>query len=49
MPLLSSSDGQIFESLKNLILRVNEHAASEDYAVMLLRTKKFKLEVKRKA
>jgi hypothetical protein len=49
MPLLSSSDEQIFESLKNLMLRVNEHVASKDYAVVLLRTKKFKLEVKKKA
>ncbi len=48
MSLLSSSNEQIFESLKNLMLRVNEHAVSKDYAVMLLRTKKFKLEVKRK-
>jgi hypothetical protein len=48
MSLLSSADEQIFESLKNLMLRVNEHAASKDYAVMLLRTKKIKLEVKRK-
>jgi hypothetical protein len=48
MSLLSSADEQIFESLKNLMLRVNEHAVSKDYAVILLRTKKFKLEVKRK-
>jgi hypothetical protein len=49
MSLLSSSDEHIFESLKNLMLRANEHAVSKDYAVILLRTKKSKLEVKRKA
>jgi hypothetical protein len=49
MSLLSSADEQIFESLKNLIQRINEHAASKSYAVMLLRIKKFKLDVKRKA
>jgi hypothetical protein len=49
MSLLSSSDEQTFESLKNHMLCVNEHAASEGHAVVLLRTKKFKLEVKRKA
>ncbi len=48
MSLLSSANKQIFEFLKNLMLRVNEHVASKDYAVILLRTKKFKLEVKRK-
>ncbi len=49
MSLLSSVDEQIFESLKDLIQRVNEHVASKNYAVMLLRIKKFKLDVKRKA
>jgi hypothetical protein len=48
MTLLSSANEQTFESLKNLIQRVNEHVALEDYAVMLLRIKKFKLDVKRK-
>jgi hypothetical protein len=48
MSLLSSSNEQSFKSLKNLIQRVNEHVAFEDYVVMLLRIKKFKLEVKRK-
>ncbi len=48
MSLLSSSNEQSFESLKNLIQRVNEHVVFEDYAVMLLRIKKFKLEMKRK-
>jgi hypothetical protein len=49
MFLLFSSDEQIFESLKNLIDKVNEYVVSKDYAVMLLRTKNFKLGVKRKA
>jgi hypothetical protein len=48
MSLLSSSDEQTFETLKNLMLRVNEHVASERYAVVLNRIKKSKLEVKRK-
>jgi hypothetical protein len=48
MFLLFSSNKQIFESLKNFMLRVNEYVASKDYAVILLRTKKFKLEVKKK-
>jgi hypothetical protein len=30
------------------MLRVNEHVASKDYVVILLRTKKFKFEVKKK-
>jgi hypothetical protein len=47
-PLASSEDGQSFESLKNLILRVNEHAGPREYAVILLRTKKSKLEITRK-
>jgi head-tail adaptor len=49
MSLFSSSDEQIFESFENLLLRVNEHVASQDYVVILLRIKKFKLGVKRKA
>ena len=38
-----------FESLKDLILRVNEHAGRQGYAVVLGRTKKSKLKVTRKA
>ncbi len=49
MSLLSSSNEQIFALLKNLIQRVNEHVAFQSYAVMLLRIKKFKFEVTRKA
>jgi hypothetical protein len=48
MPLRSLENDQIFESLKDLILRVNEHADVEDYAVMLFRIKKSKLRVRRK-
>jgi hypothetical protein len=48
MSLLSSSNEKIFETLKNLMLRVNEHVASKEYAVVLNRIKKSKLEVKRK-
>ncbi len=47
--LASFEDEQTFESLKDLILRVNEHVDSRDYAVVLARIKKFKLDVTRKA
>ncbi len=47
--LAFSKDDQFFESLKTLILRVNEHAESREYAITLLRTKKSKLEIIRKA
>jgi hypothetical protein len=49
IPLASSEDEQSFDSLKNLILRVNQHADSRDYAVVLARIKKFKLDETRKA
>ena len=49
MPLRPPEDGQSFESLQDLILRVNEHAAPEGYAVVMTRTKKSKLGVTRKA
>jgi hypothetical protein len=48
MSLKSSEDDQSFESLKNLLLKVNENVDSQDYAVMLTRIKKFKLEIKNK-
>ncbi len=48
MTLLFSANEQTFKSLKNLIRRVNEYVAFEDYVVMLPRIKKFKLDVKRK-
>jgi hypothetical protein len=46
--LISSESDQTFKSLKDFILQVNEHAASQDYAVVLLRIKKSKLNVIRK-
>lgn len=46
MPLRPPEDGQSFE---DLILRVNEGAGPQGYAVVLLRTKKTKLGVKNKA
>jgi hypothetical protein len=49
MNLVLFEDDQTFVNLKELILRVNEHAKSQEYAVVLLRIKKSKLEVKRKA
>ncbi len=36
--LASSKDKQTFESLKDLILRVNVHVDSREYAFVLLRT-----------
>ena len=47
--LAPPEDGQSFESLEDLILRVNEHAGRQGYAVVLGRTKKSKLKVTRKA
>ncbi len=38
--LISFEDEQIFESLKDLILQINIHVDSRDYAIVLLRTKK---------
>jgi hypothetical protein len=45
----SSKDDQSFENLEKMIKRINEHAASQRYAVMIDRTKTFKLDVQRKA
>jgi hypothetical protein len=39
---------QSFKSLKDLILKINEHAESRDYAIVMSRIKKFKLNVRRK-
>ena len=47
--LAPPEDGQSFESLEDLVLRVNEHAGRQGYAVVLGRTKKSKLKVTRKA
>jgi hypothetical protein len=44
----SFEDAQFFDSLKNLILRVNQHVDSKNYAVVLARIKKFKLDETRK-
>jgi hypothetical protein len=41
-------DDQSFESLKDLILKINEHAESKNYAIVMNRIKKFKLSVRRK-
>jgi hypothetical protein len=49
MMLASSSEGRTFDDLKDLLLYLNQHADSEDYAVVLKRTKKFKLQVTCKA
>jgi hypothetical protein len=46
--LASFEDEQTFESLKNLILRVNQHADLRDYAIVLARIKKSKHDETRK-
>jgi hypothetical protein len=47
--LAPPEDGQSFESLEEMIKRINEHAAPQGYAVVIGRTKKSKLGVRRKA
>jgi hypothetical protein len=49
MILSSSFEDRTFDNLDDLLRFINEHARSEDYAMILLRTKKFKLNVKCKA
>ena len=49
MSLRPPEDGQSFESLDDLVIRVNEHAAPQGYAIVLSRTKKSKLGIRRKA
>jgi hypothetical protein len=46
--LTASKEEQFFESLKDLILRVNQHAVLRDYAIVLLRIKKNKKSETRK-
>jgi hypothetical protein len=48
MSFASSENEQIFESLNDLMLRLNEHVDHEDYALVLHRIKKSKLKKKRK-
>jgi hypothetical protein len=48
MILSSSSEDHIFDDLNDLLRFINEHAESEDYAMILKRIKKFKLDVKSK-
>ncbi len=45
MMLASSLEDRTFDDLKDLILYLNQHADSEDYAIVLKRTKKSKLEI----
>jgi hypothetical protein len=49
MQLALSKDDQTFVNLENVIRRVNEHASRQEYAIVILRRKKFKLEEKKKA
>jgi hypothetical protein len=44
--LSSSSEDRIFDELDDLLRFINEHAKSEDYAIVLKRIKKFKLDIK---
>jgi hypothetical protein len=48
MILSSSSEDRTFDDLNDLLRFINEHAGSEGYAMILKRTKKFKLGVKSK-
>ncbi len=45
MMLASSFEDRTFDDLKDLLLYLNQHADSEDYAIVLKRTKKSKLEI----
>ncbi len=45
MMLALSFEDRTFDDLKDLLLYLNQHADSEDYAIVLKRTKKFKLQV----
>jgi hypothetical protein len=49
MILSSSLKDRIFDDLNDLLRFINEHARFENYAMILLRIKKFKLNVKCKA
>jgi hypothetical protein len=49
MILSFSFEDRTFDDLDHLLRFINEHARSEDYAMILLRIKKFKLNVKCKA
>jgi hypothetical protein len=46
MILLSSSEDRTFDELSDLLRFINEHAESEDYAIVLKRIKQFKLDIK---
>ncbi len=45
MMLASSFEDCTFDDLKDLLLYLNQHVDSEDYAIVLKRTKKFKLQI----
>jgi hypothetical protein len=45
MMLALSFEDSIFDDFKDLLLYLNQHADLEDYAIVLKRTKKFKLNV----
>ncbi len=45
MMLVLSFEDRTFDDLKNLLLYLKQHADSEDYAIVLKRTKKSKLEI----
>jgi hypothetical protein len=48
MILISFSEDRIFDDFDDLLRFLNEHVDQEEYAVVLKRTKKFKLRVKGK-
>jgi hypothetical protein len=49
LTLTSSKDEQTFEFLKDLILKINEHADSREYVIVFARIKKDKKRETRKA
>jgi ferritin len=49
LTLTSSKDEQTFEFLKDLILKINEHADSREYVIVFARIKKDKKKETRKA
>jgi hypothetical protein len=46
MILSSSFEDRIFDELDDFLRFINEHAESEDYAIVFKRIKKFKLDIK---
>lgn len=48
MALTAPSEGEVFENVKDFIKFVNTYASSQDYAVVIARSKRSKKDIKRK-